>query len=79
MGKESTDPAYKKLKDELNKWSGLNNLDLASVVSTKKNYLWRKLIKIFEFYFISKRSRFITFVQADIKSERNLALESSEA
>jgi len=38
-----------------------------------------KLIKIFKFYFRSKRSRFITFVQADIKSARNLVLESSEA
>ena len=32
------------LKNELNKWSGLNNLDLASIVSTKKNYKWNKPI-----------------------------------
>jgi len=32
------------LKDELNKWSGLNNLDLASIVSTKKKYRWDKQI-----------------------------------
>ena len=33
----------------------------------------------FKFYFRSKRSRFITFVHADIKSARNLGLESSQA
>ena len=33
----------------------------------------------FKFYFRSKRSRFITFVHADIKSARNLDLESSQA
>ena len=32
-----------------------------------------------KFYFRSKRSRFITFVHADIKSARNLSLESSQA
>ena len=35
--------------------------------------------EIFEFYFRSKRSRFITFVQADIKSSMNLDLESAQA
>jgi hypothetical protein len=38
-----------------------------------------RLIKIFKFYFRSKRSRFITFDHADIKSARNLSLESSQA
>ena len=33
----------------------------------------------FKFYFKSKRSRFITFVHVDIKSARNLGLESSQA
>ncbi len=32
------------LKNELKKWSGLNNLDLASIVSTEKNYIWDKPI-----------------------------------
>ena len=35
--------------------------------------------EIFEFYFRSKRSRFITFVQAEIKSVMNLGCESSQA
>mgnify|MGYP001290149724 CR=1 FL=1 len=30
-----------KLSNNTNKWSGLKNLDLAKVVSTKKNYLWK--------------------------------------
>ncbi len=30
----------KKLSNDTIKWSGLKNLDLAKVVSTKKNYLW---------------------------------------
>ena len=38
-----------------------------------------KLINILKIYFRSKRSRFITFVQADTKSEINLGLESSHA
>ena len=32
------------LKDKLKKWSGLNNLDLASIVSTKEKYIWNKQI-----------------------------------
>ena len=34
----------KLLKNELNSWSGLQNLDVASIVSTKQNYLWNKTI-----------------------------------
>jgi len=30
------------LKIQLNKWSGLENLDLATIVSTEKNYLWNE-------------------------------------
>jgi len=30
------------LKDQLNQWPGLKNLDLASVVSTDKNYSWNE-------------------------------------
>ncbi len=33
----------KKLLNTTNKWSGLKNLDLAEVVSTKKNYVWKGL------------------------------------
>jgi len=33
----------------------------------------------FKFYFRSKRSRFITFVHADIKSARNVGLDASHA
>ena len=32
-----------KLTNNTIKWSGLKNLDLAKVVSTKKNYTWRGL------------------------------------
>ena len=31
---------FDNLKQKLNKWSGLENLDLATLVSTKKEYLW---------------------------------------
>ena len=30
------------LKTQLDKWSGLENLDLATIVSTKKNYFWNE-------------------------------------
>jgi len=29
-----------KIKQEISKWKGLNNLDLAKIVSTQKNYYW---------------------------------------
>ena len=31
----------KKLSTQTFKWNGLKNLDLAEVVSTKKNYIWK--------------------------------------
>ncbi|MBI04535.1 MAG: carbamoyl phosphate synthase small subunit [Pelagibacteraceae bacterium] len=34
--------SFEKLKLELNEWNGLENLDLATVVSTKKEYNWHK-------------------------------------
>jgi len=30
------------IKEEINKWNGLNNLDLAKIVSTKSNYNWNE-------------------------------------
>ena len=30
----------KRIKNEINKWKGLNNLDLTKIVSTNKNYSW---------------------------------------
>ena len=34
--------ALEKLKDQINNWSGLINLDLAKIVSTKNKYKWNK-------------------------------------
>jgi len=59
--------------------NGVKLLLVALVDGFIKILYGEKLIKIFKFYFRSKRSRFITFVHADIKSARNLVLESSEA
>ena len=65
----------KKCKDR----NGAKLLLVALKVGFLKVLCGEKLIKIFKFYFRSKRSRFITFVHADIKSARNLGLESSQA
>ena len=31
-----------KLKTQINEWKGLQNLDLAGIVSTEQNYNWKK-------------------------------------
>jgi len=61
------------------KENGAKLVLVVSVDGFTKILYGEKLIKIFKFYFRSKRSRFITFVHADIKSARNLGLESSQA
>ena len=67
----------KKLKIELKKWSGLENLDLASVVSSNKKYSWDQGVwdkKINKYKKIDKNHYSITCFDFGIKSNilRNL-------
>ncbi len=65
--------SIKKLTNTTIKWSGLKNLDLAEVVSTKKNYIWKGL-KTWkkEFGFEKNKKKSLHVVAIDYGIKKNI-------
>ncbi len=63
----------KKLTNQTIKWHGLNNLDLAEKVSTKKNYVWSGL-KTWkkENGYIKNKNKFLNVVAIDYGIKKNI-------
>tara|TARA_E500000331_G_scaffold267062_1_gene258397 strand:- start:12 stop:1208 length:1197 start_codon:yes stop_codon:yes gene_type:complete len=63
----------KKLTNQTIKWHGLNNLDLAEQVSTKKNYVWSGL-KTWkkENGYIKNKNKFLNVVAIDYGIKKNI-------